>query len=225
MAAVSIRFTQETSMVEIPETINLIPKERCCRGGYGVKTTYNDETQTIQRIVANLRLERIKFLTTPFTQTSGCMFQCFDGLGALLHEKLVASDAIVTRDVNIGYPDPSAVESLGRDRTVEFLFTGEVVSNETTNGWCYTSCSKCYRKLQRGFSSFTRAYCHYDNAVGVLRLSSHCSSLGTLSNSVGQIGQIPLGFVAFDGDMTKQTNSCAEEIARLTVTPSRTLYN
>ncbi|WZZ50580.1 hypothetical protein YC2023_050687 [Brassica napus] len=39
---------------------------------------------------------------------------------------------------------------------------------------------------------------------------------GTLSNSVGQIGQIPLGFVAFDGDMTKQTNSCAEEIARLT---------
>nr|VDD08184.1 unnamed protein product [Brassica oleracea] len=29
-------------------------------------------------------------------------------------------------------------------------------------------------------------------------------------------GQIPLGFVAFDGDMTKQTNSCAEEIARLT---------
>ncbi|WZZ50579.1 hypothetical protein YC2023_050686 [Brassica napus] len=77
MAAVSIRFTQETSMVEIPETINLIPKERCCRGGYGVKTTYNDETQTIQRIVANLRLER-----------------CFDGLGALLHEKLVASGCI-----------------------------------------------------------------------------------------------------------------------------------
>ncbi|WZZ46939.1 hypothetical protein YC2023_043198 [Brassica napus] len=29
------------------------------------------------------------------------------------------------------------------------------------------SCSKCYRKLQRGFISFTCAWCNDDNAVGV----------------------------------------------------------
>ncbi|CAN6819010.1 unnamed protein product, partial [Brassica oleracea var. botrytis] len=31
------------------------------------------------------------------------------------------------------------------------------------------SCSKCYRKLQRGFISFTCAWCNDDNAVGVVR--------------------------------------------------------
>ncbi|CAN6828072.1 unnamed protein product, partial [Brassica oleracea] len=31
------------------------------------------------------------------------------------------------------------------------------------------SCSKCYRKLQRGFISFTCAWCYDDNAVGVVR--------------------------------------------------------
>ncbi|CAN6835338.1 unnamed protein product [Brassica oleracea] len=79
------------------------------------------------------------------TARTGCMFQCFDGLGALLHEKLVASGCI---------------------HLPTWILPKLVV--------------------------------------------------GTLSNSVGQIGQIPLGFVAFDGDMTKQTNSCAEEITRLT---------
>ncbi|WZZ88564.1 hypothetical protein YC2023_117143 [Brassica napus] len=36
----------------------------------------------------------------------------------------------------------------------EFLCTGVVGGIDTANGWCYISCSKCTRKLQRGLSSF-----------------------------------------------------------------------
>ena len=43
--------------------------------------------------------------------------------------------------------------SLNALQTTEFLFTSKVEAIETTNGWCYISCSKYSRKLQRGFSS------------------------------------------------------------------------
>ncbi|CDY49270.1 BnaA03g50830D [Brassica napus] len=40
-------------------------------------------------------------------------------------------------------------------QTAKFLCTAEVGGIDTTNGWCYFSYSKCYQKLQRGFTSFT----------------------------------------------------------------------
>ncbi|KAF3558755.1 hypothetical protein F2Q69_00012311 [Brassica cretica] len=239
MAAVSIRFTQETSMVEIPETINLIPKEvfmNTYLPRYGVKTTYNDETQTIQRIVANLRLERIKFLTTPFTQTSGCMFQCFDGLGALLHEKLVASGCIhlptwILPKLVVGMliwatrtrlllKAWDETELVGFDPAVE----SDIFRPYPFRLWSFCALDKLLvMKLpmggatppaQNAIESFSVDFRH--SHVHTAITTTQLEFSGTLSNSVGQIGQIPLGFVAFDGDMTKQTNSCAEEITRLT---------
>ncbi|KAF2596367.1 hypothetical protein F2Q68_00008643 [Brassica cretica] len=44
-------------------------------------------------------------------------------------------------------------------QTAKFLCTAEVGGIDTTNGWCYFSYSKCYQKLQRGFTSFTCAWC------------------------------------------------------------------
>ncbi|KAF2558668.1 hypothetical protein F2Q68_00016249 [Brassica cretica] len=44
-------------------------------------------------------------------------------------------------------------------QTAKFLCTAEVGDIDTTNGWCYFSYSKCYQKLQRGFTSFTCAWC------------------------------------------------------------------
>ncbi|CAH8330333.1 unnamed protein product [Eruca vesicaria subsp. sativa] len=40
-------------------------------------------------------------------------------------------------------------------QTAKFLCTVEVGDIDTTNGCCYCSYSKCYLKLQRGFTSFT----------------------------------------------------------------------
>ncbi|KAF3536028.1 hypothetical protein F2Q69_00020272 [Brassica cretica] len=42
-------------------------------------------------------------------------------------------------------------------QTAKFLYTADVGGIDTTNGWCYFSYSKCYQKLQRGFTSFTCA--------------------------------------------------------------------
>ncbi|KAG2309649.1 hypothetical protein Bca52824_029397 [Brassica carinata] len=40
-------------------------------------------------------------------------------------------------------------------QTIEFLCRAKIASLEATNGWCYISCAKCSKKLQRGNSSFT----------------------------------------------------------------------
>ncbi|XP_013634068.1 PREDICTED: uncharacterized protein LOC106339749 [Brassica oleracea var. oleracea] len=85
MAAVSIRFTQETSMVEIPETINLIPKE------VFMNTYLPHVVGEVMGLKPNP--DYSAYCGEPTART-GCMFQCFDGLGALLHEKLVASGCI-----------------------------------------------------------------------------------------------------------------------------------
>ncbi|KAF3561042.1 hypothetical protein DY000_02018113 [Brassica cretica] len=58
--------------------------------------------------------------------------------------------------------------------TAKFLCIAEVGDIDTTNGWCYFSYSKSYQKLQRGFTSFTCAWCmttlaHDDTAVCAVR--------------------------------------------------------
>ncbi|KAG5377733.1 hypothetical protein IGI04_025575 [Brassica rapa subsp. trilocularis] len=77
---------------------------------------------------------------------------------------------------------------------LEFLCAREV-SIDTTYGWCYTSFSKCYRMLQRGFVFFTCASFNNDKAVGVLR---YCVQLCVYD------GTYTVGFAAFDGQMTNQ---------------------
>ncbi|KAG5383326.1 hypothetical protein IGI04_034796 [Brassica rapa subsp. trilocularis] len=37
-------------------------------------------------------------------------------------------------------------------QAIEFLCKAKIASLETTNGWCYISCAKCSKKLQRGNS-------------------------------------------------------------------------
>ncbi|KAH0902670.1 hypothetical protein HID58_042173 [Brassica napus] len=53
----------------------------------------------------------------------------------------------------------------------KFLCTAKV-DNDCMNMWCYISCSKCSRKLHRGFSSLTCISCKNENVIGVLKLST-----------------------------------------------------
>ncbi|WZZ44821.1 hypothetical protein YC2023_041080 [Brassica napus] len=70
---------------------------------------------------------------------------------------------------------------------------------------------KCYRKLQRGFSSITCASCNNNNTVGVL------SCVSDETDTVG--------FVAFDGEMTKLTKHTFSRSHSTYGKPERTLYN
>ncbi|KAH0858148.1 hypothetical protein HID58_086409 [Brassica napus] len=64
---ISIRFSNQTTFLEVKETINPIPSEvfmdtnthlqNIVGEVFVIKTTYNDETQTIQRIMVNIRIE------------------------------------------------------------------------------------------------------------------------------------------------------------------------
>ncbi|KAL0826190.1 hypothetical protein Bca101_049867 [Brassica carinata] len=52
---------------------------------------------------------------------------------------------------------------------IGFICTGKVTCIKAANVWCYISCSKCARKLQRSASSFVCMFCNQTNALGVFR--------------------------------------------------------
>ncbi|KAF3527368.1 hypothetical protein DY000_02039266 [Brassica cretica] len=77
-------------------------------------------------------------------------------------------------------------------------------SIEIINGWCYSSCAKCPRKLQRRISSFTCTTWCNTSAVGVVRYRVAMLVVAREDSAV---------FVAFDASMTKLTNVMAVEVA------------
>ncbi|KAG2290820.1 hypothetical protein Bca4012_006769 [Brassica carinata] len=89
-------------------------------------------------------------------------------------------------------------------QAIEFLCKAKIASLETTNGWCYISCAKCSKKLQRGNSSFTCPTCFNAIAVGVVRYRVEL---------LVEAGDDKSLFVAFDSAMTKLTGIRAAEVA------------
>ncbi|CAF2078461.1 unnamed protein product [Brassica oleracea var. botrytis] len=89
-------------------------------------------------------------------------------------------------------------------QSIEFLCKARIVSLETTNGWCYISCAKCSKKLQRGISSFTCTTCFNASAVGVVRYRVEMHV---------ELGGDTAVFVAFDSAMSKLIGVRAAEVA------------
>ena len=52
---------------------------------------------------------------------------------------------------------------------IDFICSGKVTGVKLDKGWCYVSCSKCFKKLHRSVSTLTCQSCNNTNAVGVLR--------------------------------------------------------
>ncbi|KAL0689096.1 hypothetical protein Bca4012_088773 [Brassica carinata] len=78
-------------------------------------------------------------------------------------------------------------------------------SIEIINGWCYSSCAKCPRKLQPRISSFTCTTCCNTNAsLCFIRYRVAMLVVAREDSAV---------FVAFDASMTKLTNVMAVEVA------------
>ncbi|KAG2300062.1 hypothetical protein Bca52824_036534 [Brassica carinata] len=89
---------------------------------------------------------------------------------------------------------------------IDFICTGKVTGIKMDKGWCYVSCSNCYRKLQRSFSSFTCVPCNNTSAVGVLRYRVEMAIADETGEGL---------FVGFDGVMAKLHNMRAYEAVHL----------
>lgn len=81
---------------------------------------------------------------------------------------------------------------------IDFICSGKVTGVKLDKGWCYVSCSKCFKKLHRSVSTLTCQSCNNTNAVGVLRYRVEMS----IADSTGEAL-----FVAFDGVMAKLSTS------------------
>ncbi|KAF8094782.1 hypothetical protein N665_0353s0013 [Sinapis alba] len=84
------------------------------------------------------------------------------------------------------------VESASQE--IDFLCTGRVVRVDAEKGWCYVSCSKCSKKLQRTVSAFTCGRCNNSNDVGSLHYRVEMAISDDTAEGT---------FVWFDGVMTK----------------------
>ncbi|KAL0707105.1 hypothetical protein Bca4012_073531 [Brassica carinata] len=89
---------------------------------------------------------------------------------------------------------------------IDFICTGKVTEIKVDKGWCYVSCSKCFKKLHRSVSSLTCLFCNNTNAVGVLRYRVEMSIADKTGEGL---------FVAFDGVMAKLHNMRAHEAVNL----------
>ncbi|KAF3538300.1 hypothetical protein F2Q69_00024179 [Brassica cretica] len=89
---------------------------------------------------------------------------------------------------------------------IDFICAGKVTGIKLDKGWCYVSCSKCFKKLQRSFSSLTCLSCNNTSAVGVLRYRVEMSIADETGEGL---------FVAFDGVIAKLHNMRAHEAANL----------
>ncbi|CAN6892212.1 unnamed protein product [Brassica oleracea] len=91
---------------------------------------------------------------------------------------------------------------------IDFICSGKVTGIKMDNGWCYVSCSKCCRKLQRSVSSFTCVPCNDTNAIAVIRYRVEMSIADETGEGL---------FVGFDGVMAKLHNMRAYEAVHLVV--------
>ncbi|XP_013613858.1 PREDICTED: uncharacterized protein LOC106320029 [Brassica oleracea var. oleracea] len=89
---------------------------------------------------------------------------------------------------------------------IDFICSGKVTGIKMDNGWCYVSCSKCCRKLQRSVSSFTCVPCNDTNAIAVIRYRVEMSIADETGEGL---------FVGFDGVMAKLHNMRAYEAVHL----------
>ncbi|KAH0868170.1 hypothetical protein HID58_075192 [Brassica napus] len=89
---------------------------------------------------------------------------------------------------------------------IDFICTGKVVRLDVDKGWCYVTCAKCSKKLQRTVSALECTRCNNTNAVGVLRYRVELAIADDTAEGV---------FVCFDGVMTKLHNLRASEAGQM----------
>ncbi|KAF3544634.1 hypothetical protein DY000_02010697 [Brassica cretica] len=89
---------------------------------------------------------------------------------------------------------------------IDFICTGKVVRLDVDKGWCYVTCAKCSKKLQRTVSALECTRCNNTNAVGILRYRVELAIADDTAEGV---------FVCFDGVMTKLHNLRASEAGQM----------
>ncbi|KAF8104098.1 hypothetical protein N665_0179s0007 [Sinapis alba] len=121
---------------------------------------------------------------------------------------LVINDTGITSSASFlrGY---AKVEPLTIAELCQFIITTEPQAHLRpliANVWCYISCSKCAKKLQRSASLFACIFCNQTNFVGVLR---YCLEMTVADDSDEAV------FVKFLCEITKLTNIWAADAGHL----------
>ncbi|KAF8108609.1 hypothetical protein N665_0106s0011 [Sinapis alba] len=128
--------------------------------------------------------------------------------------KLVINDTGITSSASFlrGF---AKVEPLTIAELCQFIITTEPQAHlrplifthiKEENVWCYISCSKCAKKLQRSASLFACMFCNQTNVVGVLR---YCLEMTVVDDSDEAV------FVKFLCEITKLTNIWAADAGHL----------
>ncbi|CAN6842248.1 unnamed protein product [Brassica oleracea] len=212
----SFRFRSYSEMLGLANSNNQLPD---LTGEItAVKSTVTDPPQDKNRVMTTIKMDNDTSVT----------MSLFDAQAAKIHNQLeqmgvdprvfvatsvnpkIVGDAgerlffrLVEQDTGLP-PVAPLLKSYAKD--IDFICTGKVTEIKVDKGWCYVSCSKCFKKLHRSVSSLTCLFCNNTNAVGVLRYRVEMSIADKTGEGL---------FVAFDGVMAKLHNMRAHEAVNL----------
>ncbi|KAG2248749.1 hypothetical protein Bca52824_088377 [Brassica carinata] len=197
-----------------------------------VKSTVTDPPQDKNRVMATIRMDNDTSVTMSLfdAQVSVCVPLLSNILIVVFSELcmgvpkdiVIFVNRLVERDTGLPPVAPllksyAKVEKLSiselndfvvtaTSQEIDFICAGKVTGVKLDKGWCYVSCSKCFKKLQRSVSSLTCMSCNNTSAVGVLRYRVEMSIADETGEGL---------FVAFDGVIAKLHNMRAHEAANL----------
>ncbi|KAF2530492.1 hypothetical protein F2Q70_00032961 [Brassica cretica] len=140
-------------------------------------------------VVSKGVLNVLELLTDDFSEMDVIRISAMnwiEGYGNQLFVRLVTTDTGTTSAASLlrGYAkgEPLAIAELS-----QFIITAEPqvhLRPLIANVWCYISCSKCARKVQRSASSFACMFCNQTNALGVFRYCVEMTVADDLNEAV-----------------------------------------
>ncbi|KAF3528621.1 hypothetical protein DY000_02038504 [Brassica cretica] len=191
-----------------------------------VKSTVTDPPQDKNRVVATIKMDNDTYVTMSLFDSHAVEIHAkLEQMGAdpkvvvatSVIPKMVGGRLLVQQSTGLAPVAPllksyAKVEKLSISELNDFVLTaasqwkGYWSQVGHDKGWCYVSCSKCFKKLHRSVSTLTCQSCNNTNAVGVLRYRVEMF----IADSTGEAL-----FVAFDGVMAKLHNMRANEAVNL----------
>ncbi|WZZ64997.1 hypothetical protein YC2023_076367 [Brassica napus] len=133
-----------------------------------IKTTYNDETHAIQRVVVTVLIDRSHVKHLPTLQKYDRAFlECYLGMHFYFDNECIAGKSLLGANSTSSYLGVQTIESVAFAELKTYVLNSPPQAAEFFLHPRFTSYA--YQKLQREFTSFTCTCCNVDNVDGVVR--------------------------------------------------------
>ncbi|KAL0654747.1 hypothetical protein Bca4012_097438 [Brassica carinata] len=202
----SIRFTDNTDIVEIDEKICSIKHEKFRLYSY---SEFETLAGTNLHLIGKLHLNS-SGSTKIFIDNNLEVVQAF--MKRMGIETTDGPSKIVEEDKNKLHVEMWTIEEIlqyvssGADQEKEVICRAKVIDISSRNGWKYLGCGSCSHKLGRSETSLICNNCPQKTIIGVARFRIEL---------VVESGDRTTTFVLFDRDAKKVTHTTAEEITAL----------